>query len=87
MPATVLGTAIADIGLLTGILPDHIASGYYDPRKFILPVRVNTLADQSVSIHLRAVEQRVNNSAVTCTGVQASNGIVWINDSVLMLSS
>ena len=59
MPADVLGAALADVDLLTGILLYHVAAGYYDPRKYIPPVRVKTLADQAAPCSLKDSDQTI----------------------------
>ena len=84
VPADVLNAALADTDLLTAILLYHVAPNMVDPRKYIPTVRINTLLDQSLFIHRKDGEQRVNNSAINCAGVRTSNGMVWLIDSVLM---
>jgi uncharacterized surface protein with fasciclin (FAS1) repeats len=84
VPADILQAALGDTDLLTGILLYHVVPAMNDPRKYIPSVRVNTLAGQSVFIHRKDGEQRVNDAAVNCSGVRTDNGMVWLIDSVLM---
>ena len=84
LPADWLNAALADTDLLTAILLYHVAPSMVDPRKWIPTIRVNTLLDQSVFIHRKGGEQRINDSVVDCTGVRTSNGMVWFIDKVLV---
>ncbi|PLW68188.1 fasciclin domain-containing protein [Pseudohalioglobus lutimaris] len=86
LPAPLLDAALADTELLTGILTYHVSTGHQDPRKFAGSVAVarDTLQGQNVYFTRSGGEARVNNAVVTCEGVRASNGIVWVIDSVLL---
>jgi uncharacterized surface protein with fasciclin (FAS1) repeats len=86
LPAPLLEAALADVDLLTGILTYHVSTGNQDPRKFPGSVATSraTLQGQHVYFSRSGGEARVNNAAVTCQGVRASNGTVWVIDSVLL---
>jgi uncharacterized surface protein with fasciclin (FAS1) repeats len=84
MPADVTDAILADLDLLTTVLTYHVSTGHQDPRKFLVPVKRDTLAGGPyVYFSRNDGHPRVNNSAVDCQGVQASNGLVWIINSVL----
>ncbi len=83
MPADVTGAILADVDLLTTVLTYHVSSGAHDPRKFVSPVKRNTLAGEYVYYSRNDGHPRVNTAAVQCAGVKASNGYVWLLDSVL----
>ena len=83
IPSDILGAVLEDVDLLTGLLTYHVTTGAQDPRKFVPPVKRETLAGQYVYFAFNNGHPRVNNSAVNCAGVQASNGLVWFIDSVL----
>lgn len=79
-----LDVVLADTELLTAVLTYHVTPSKQDPRKYLNATKRSTLQGQSVFFHRQGGEARVNDSAVTCQGVKADNGIVWIVDSVLM---
>jgi uncharacterized surface protein with fasciclin (FAS1) repeats len=84
IPADILGAIAGDEALLTSVLLYHVTPGTHDPRAFVPPVRRNTLLDQKVYYSYFGGEPRVNNAAVSCSGVKTDNGIVWVIDSVLL---
>ncbi len=84
IPADILGAIAGDEALLTSVLLYHVSPGTNDPRAFVPPVRRNTLLDQKVYYSYFGGEPRVNNAAVSCSGVKTDNGIVWVIDSVLL---
>ncbi|KAA1192016.1 fasciclin domain-containing protein [Pseudohalioglobus sediminis] len=86
LPAPLLDAALADTDLLTGILTYHVTTGHQDPRKFPGAVSVarDTLQGQSIYFTRADGQPRVNNAGVVCEGVRASNGIVFVIDSVLL---
>jgi uncharacterized surface protein with fasciclin (FAS1) repeats len=84
IPPGILDTILADSALLTTVLTYHVSEGVRDPRLWINPVRRATLAGPEVVFYRSQGHARVNQSAVNCTPVVTSNGIVWLLDSVLM---
>lgn len=84
LPPDLLNAALADTDLLTGLLTYHVTQGSEDPRRYVTPIRRDTLAGQKVFYHRFDGEARVNHAAINCAGVQTSNGIVWLVDSVLL---
>jgi uncharacterized surface protein with fasciclin (FAS1) repeats len=55
-----------------------------DPRRYVTPIRRDTLAGPYVFYHRYGGEARVNDAAIDCAGVKTSNGMVWLIDSVLI---
>ena len=84
IPGDILGAIAGDETLLTSVLLYHVTQGTNDPRAFVPPVRRNTFLDQKVYYSYFDGAPRVNNAAVSCSGVKVSNGIVWVIDSVLI---
>ena len=84
LPADALGAIVGDVDLLTAVLTFHVTEGAQDPRRFIPATRRPTLQGQSVFFFRQDGMPTVNNAPVSCTGVQASNGLVWIIDAVML---
>ena len=72
-------------GLLTAVLTYHVSSGIKDPRKPLYPSETATLQGQTVFLDYENEEgPQVNQSTASCKGVRATNGVVWLIDSVLL---
>ena len=84
VPEDVFNSVVADIDLLTGLLTYHVSPTMEDPRRYVTPIRRDTLAGPYVFYHRYDGEARVNAAAIDCAGVKASNGMVWLIDSVLI---
>jgi uncharacterized surface protein with fasciclin (FAS1) repeats len=84
IPGPILTDLLADVEALTSVLAYHVSPGMQDPRKYIQPIKKPTLAMQAVFFSRGLGEPRVNNAAVSCTPVRASNGMVYIIDSVMI---
>ena len=83
IPSDITGAILEDVGVLTEVLTYHVSGGAQDPGKFVPPVKRETLSGEYVYFAFNNGHPRVNNAAVNCAGVKASNGLVWIIDSVL----
>ena len=83
IPADITNAILADVDVLTTVLTYHVSPGAQDPRNFVPAVRRDTLLGQSVYFFRYGGWARVNNAAVNCDGVKASNGTIWIINSVL----
>lgn len=70
--------------VLSAVLTYHVAPGTQDPRRWSNPVSRQTVAGAPVYLHHNGKNALVNSSKVNCTGVQASNGVVWLINSVLL---
>lgn len=84
IPGPVLDAILADVDLLTTVLTYHVTPGVRDPRNHFKAVARPTLAGPFVYYDFNNGHSRVNQSAVSCTGVRTDNGIVWVIDSVLL---
>ena len=84
VPEDVFNSVVADIDLLTGLLTYHVTATMEDPRRYVTPIRRDTLAGPYVFYHRYGGEARVNGAAIDCAGVKTSNGMVWLIDSVLI---
>jgi len=84
LPADVLETVVGDVDLLTAVLTYHVTPFRDDPRRYVESKARPTLQGQQVYYDRYDQTPRVNNAAVSCQGVKASNGLVWILDSVLL---
>jgi uncharacterized surface protein with fasciclin (FAS1) repeats len=87
LPEGVLTALLADVDALTAVLAYHVSPGIRDPRRFIDPRTAPTLAEQPVFYHWMQAEPMVNTAGVSCTPVRASNGVIYVIDSVLMPQS
>jgi len=83
IPSDITTAILEDVDVLTAVLTYHVTAGAQDPRKFVPPVKRETLSGEYVYFSFNNGEPQVNNSTVSCTGVKASNGLVWFVDSVL----
>ena len=86
IPADIAGAILADTDILTAVLTYHVTPGENDPRRYVTPVRRETLLGQNVFYQRTGNEARVNSAAVSCEGVQTNNGVVWVIDNVLIPS-
>ena len=84
VPEDILDSVLADLDLLTGLLTYHVSPTMEDPRRYVTPIRRDTLAGPYVFYHRYGGEARVNGAAIDCAGVETSNGMVWLIDSVLI---
>jgi uncharacterized surface protein with fasciclin (FAS1) repeats len=84
IPAPVLGTIGGDLNVLTAVLTYHVVNGPADPRR--IPIAAaSTLQGQSVFLRYRkGVGPTINQSVTGCQAVRATNGTIWIVDSVLL---
>ncbi len=84
LPGGLLEDVVDDVDLLTAVLLYHVTPNTTDPRRFTNAFRRDTLLGGSIFYHRRDNATRVNDAAIDCQGVQASNGFVWIIDKVLL---
>jgi uncharacterized surface protein with fasciclin (FAS1) repeats len=74
-------------GLLTAVLTYHVSKGIQDPRKPLYPKETATLQPQGQTVFLDYDDGKgpqINQSTASCQGVRATNGVVWLIDSVLL---
>ena len=80
----VLGAIGGNADVLSAVLAYHVTPSLQDPRRWSQPQVRPTVQGQQVFIFHNGVSARVNNARVNCQGVKATNGIVWLIDSVLL---
>lgn len=84
IPESIRDAIVTDVGgTLTAVLTYHVTAGEVDPRKALIPRQVSTLQGQTVFFNRSKSGPQVNQSNINCQGVQTTNGLVWIIDSVL----
>ena len=83
IPGDILAAVSANPDVLTAVLTYHVTAGEVDPRKALIPRQVSTLQGQTVFFNRSKSGPQVNQSNINCQGVQTTNGLVWIIDSVL----
>jgi len=74
---------VSQVILAQGVLTYHVTPGQVDPRRTFIPYEVKTLQGQTVFFNRSKSGPQVNQSNINCQGVQTTNGLVWIIDSVL----
>jgi uncharacterized surface protein with fasciclin (FAS1) repeats len=84
IPAGVLGAIGSDLGVLTAVLTYHVVDGPADPRR--IPIAAaTTLQGQSVFLRYQSgVGPTINQSVTGCKAIRATNGTIWVVDSVLL---
>ncbi|MCU0734588.1 MAG: fasciclin domain-containing protein [Methylotetracoccus sp.] len=71
--------------LLPAVLTYHVSPGRQDPRKPLYPLEAATLQGQTVFLDYDDRKgPQINQSTASCQGVRATNGVVWIVNSVLL---
>ncbi len=83
IPESIRNAIVNDADALTDVLTYHVTAGEVDPRKALIPRQVSTLQGQTVFFNRSKSGPQVNQSNINCQGVQTTNGLVWIIDSVL----
>ncbi len=84
IPADILEAITGDVDTLTAVLLYHVTPLVEDPRRFVNSFARPTLQGQQVYFDRYDQTPRINNAGASCQGVAASNGNVWIIDSVLL---
>lgn len=84
IPVDILEAITGDVGLLTEVLTYHVTPGVDDARRYVEAHARPSLQGQQVYYDRYDQTPRVNNAGVSCQGVRATNGLIWILDSVLL---
>lgn len=71
-------------GGITNVLLYHVVDGHFDPRKIFYVRKKPALVGQDLFVSRGSSNPSVNQSEIACQGVQTSNGLVWLIDSVLL---
>lgn len=83
IPGPLLAAIGGDDDVLNSVLTYHVVPGRVDPRKSLVPREVTTLQGQTVFLGYDGNPQ-INQSNTDCQAVRATNGTMWIVDSVLL---
>ena len=83
LPAGTVNALLGDIPALKNILLYHVAAGKISPSKLASLGKIATVQGTEVNVQKTGNQLYVNNSAVLDV-VQASNGIIYIIDTVLL---
>ena len=84
IPPGLLNGILADTALLTSVLTYHVAPGVRDLRQAFETHDFATLQGQRVYVERDRFTLRVNNAKVQGAAVRASNGVIYVIDSVLL---
>jgi uncharacterized surface protein with fasciclin (FAS1) repeats len=87
IPASTLGSVLANKGALTKVLTYHVVSGRYTPAQLAAGQTLKTLEGGTVTTAMSGGTYTVNGAAVVCGNVQTANATVYIIGSVLMPKS
>jgi uncharacterized surface protein with fasciclin (FAS1) repeats len=84
LPEGTVDALLKDIPALTNILVYHVAAGELSVKNLIEQKMVVTLQGKSVEVRVKNGNLYLNDALVIAKPVQASNGIIYVIDSVLL---
>jgi len=84
LPAGTVEALLADIPALTNILLYHVAGGDLSVKELLKQGEVKTVQGTNVSVRKSGGNLIINESLVISKPVAASNGVIYIIDSVLL---
>lgn len=84
IPAPLLQAIVGDTQLLTGVLTYHVVPMDTRPRRSSRAKEVDSLQGQSLFLSVYEDGGRVNQSNIACQAVKATNGTIYVIDSVLL---
>lgn len=84
LPAGTVEALLKDIPALTNILVYHVAAGELSERNLVEQKMVMTLQGKSVEVRVQDGMLYINDSLVVAKEVKASNGIIYVIDTVLL---
>ena len=84
LPAGTVEALLKDIPALTNILVYHVAAGALSVRNLLDQKMIITVQGKAVEIRLQNKKLFINNSQVIAKPVKASNGVIYVIDSVLL---
>jgi uncharacterized surface protein with fasciclin (FAS1) repeats len=84
LPAGTVEALLNDIPALTNILVYHVAAGQLSVRNLVDQKMIMTVQGKTVEISLQNKKLFINNSQVIAKPVKASNGVIYVIDSVLL---
>lgn len=84
LPEGTVDALLADIPALTNILLYHVAAGELSAQNLIDQKMVVTVQGKAVEIRTEGDKLFINNSLVIADAVKASNGVIYVIDTVLL---
>ncbi len=84
IPKAVLDQLIANPDQLTQVLTYHVAQGESDVRYDFTPTALMTVQGQKLYVDREFNDLNINNSKVVGAVIEASNGVIYVIDSVLI---
>ncbi len=83
VPEAILDMLLANPDRLSEVLQYHVMEGQSDVRFEYTPRALTTVQGQNVYVDREFDDLRINNAEVTGPVIQASNGVIYVIDSVL----
>lgn len=84
LPEGTVEALLADIPALTNILLYHVVAGELSAQSLVDQKMVTTIQGKSVEVRMEGEKLFINNSQVIAKAVKASNGVIYVIDSVLL---
>jgi uncharacterized surface protein with fasciclin (FAS1) repeats len=84
MPQAVLDALIANPDQLSQVVQYHAAQGQFDVRFDYTPRALGAVQGQNLYVDREFDDLRINNAKVVGPVIQASNGVIYVIDSVLL---
>jgi uncharacterized surface protein with fasciclin (FAS1) repeats len=84
VPAPILNLLLSDVDALRNVLLYHVAPRAVDLRFQFIPRDLKTVQGQEVYAERERNVLRINNSEVVLRPIVASNGVIYVIDSVLL---
>ncbi len=84
LPAGTVEFLLANIDQLTSILTYHVVAGEKNPKALLKEQFVKTLEGSDVEVKGCARMLMINNSLVVAKPIYASNGVIYVIDTVLL---
>jgi uncharacterized surface protein with fasciclin (FAS1) repeats len=84
LPAGTVEALLADIPALTNILTYHVAGGDLSIKELVNQGMVTTVQGKNVEVRIENKMLYINESQVVAKPIKATNGIIYVIDSVLL---
>jgi uncharacterized surface protein with fasciclin (FAS1) repeats len=84
LPEGTVDALLKDIPALTNILVYHVAAGELSVSSLVQQKMIMTVQGKTVEVRLQNNKLFINNSQVIAKPVKASNGVIYVIDSVLL---
>lgn len=84
LPAGTVESLLADVPALTNILTYHVAGGTESVKSLIAKKEITTVQGSKVTVRVCDNRLYINDSEVIMKPIQASNGVIYVIDAVLL---